>query len=117
MKKFLWISAAVILGIIVLSSIGPIIGLAISLLIVYFSLKQFMATDSTMMKVMWAVIGLIGISGLLGSIPGVIGIVAVYFLYTGYKHWKKKDYTPAPEKDDPFAGFDRQWKDLENNKA
>ncbi|CAM4047896.1 lmo0954 family membrane protein [Lederbergia lenta] len=117
MKKFLWITAAVILAIIALSSIGPIIGLAISLLIVYFSLKQFMATDSTVMKVIWAVIGLIGISGLLSSLPALVGIVAVYILYAGYKKWKQTDIVQPVETEDPFVGFDRQWKELENKKV
>lgn len=114
MKKFLWITAAVILAIIALSSIGPIIGMAISLLIVYFSLKQFMASDSTMMKVIWAIIGLMGISGLLSSLPALVGIVAVYILYTGYKKWKQAESVQTVDKEDPFAGFERQWKELEN---
>lgn len=117
MKKFLWITAAIILAIIALSSIGPMIGLAISLLIVYFSLKQFTKTDSTIIKVVWAVIGLIGFSGLLGSLPAIIGIAAVYILYTGYKKWTRNEITKPAEVDDPFTGFDREWRKLENNKA
>ena len=117
MKKILLIIVAITLAIIAISSIGPMIGLAISLLIVYFSLKQFMATNSTVGKVIWALIGLIGFSGLLGSLPALIGIAAVYILYTGYKNWKKNDVVTAPVRDDdPFTGFDRQWKELENTK-
>lgn len=112
MKKFFLITAAVILAIIALSSIGHILGLAISLLIVYFSLKQFMATQSTWVKVFWAIIGLVGFSGLLGSLPALAGIAAVYILYTGYKNWNKRDDVKSSDDEDPFDGFERQWKEL-----
>ncbi|MBS4177286.1 flagellar basal body rod protein [Lederbergia citrea] len=116
MKKFLLITAAVILAIIALSSLGHIIGMAISLLIVYYSLKQFLKTESTLWKVVWALIGLIGFSGLLGSLPAIAGIAAVYILYTGYKNWNKEDVAAPSQDDDPFSGFDRQWNELENTK-
>ncbi|MBS4217913.1 flagellar basal body rod protein [Bacillus sp. FJAT-49711] len=113
MKKFLLITAAVILAIIALSSIGHIVGLAISLFIVYFSYKQFMETNSTVGKVIWAVIGLIGFSGLLGSLPALAGIAAVYILYTGYKNWdRKKESAPIVNDEDPFVGFEREWEKL-----
>ncbi|MBS4198792.1 flagellar basal body rod protein [Bacillus sp. FJAT-49732] len=116
MKKFLLITVGVILAIIALSSIGHIIGMAISLFIVYFSYKQFMATSSTVGKIIWALIGLIGFSGLLGSLPALAGIAAVYILYTGYKNWDRKKEAPVVEKEDPFTGFEREWERLKQQK-
>src|SRR5690606_41810656 len=116
MKKFLLITAAVILAIIALSSVGHMIGMAISLFIVYFSYKQFMATNSTVGKIIWAVIGLIGFSGLLGSLPALAGVAAIYILYTGYKNWDRTKETPVVESEDPFTGFDREWAKLKYQK-
>ncbi|MCR2820882.1 lmo0954 family membrane protein [Lederbergia panacisoli] len=118
MKKFLLITAAVILAIIALSSVGHIVGLAISLFIVYFSYKQFMATNSTVGKIIWAIIGLIGFSGLLGSLPALAGIAAIYILYTGYKNWDRNKETPpvVNNEEDPFKGFEREWEKLKNQR-
>ncbi|HLU23413.1 flagellar basal body rod protein [Lederbergia graminis] len=114
MKQFLLITAAIVLAIIALSSIGPMIGMAISALIVYYSLKKFTATNSTGAKVCWAILGLIGFSGLLANLPALAGIAAVYILYTGYKHWKSDEMSSKQE--DPFAGFDKEWKKLQGLK-
>ncbi|MBS4207786.1 flagellar basal body rod protein [Bacillus sp. FJAT-50079] len=113
MKKFLFVTAAIILALIAFGSVGHMIGMAISLLIVYYSLKQFTKTESTGWKIVWAIIGLVGISGLIGNLPALVGIIAVYLLYTGYKKWKTKEIIIEPTETDPFTGFERQWKEME----
>lgn len=120
MKKFWLVVLAIIMGIVALSNLGAMIGMAICGVIVYFSLKQFLATDSTAGKIIWAIIGFIGLSGLFHSLPALFGIAAVYVLYTIYRNWdkgpKKSPQPPAEEKVDPFEGFERQWEELKNNR-
>lgn len=117
MNKFLLVVAVIVLSIIALANIGPMIGMAISIAIVYFSLKEFMKTDSTGMKILWALIGCIGLSGLISNIPALFGAVAVYLLYTICKNWESNHQKPPHNDDDPFEGFERQWKELEKNRV
>ncbi len=117
MKNLLAFTLAVILAIIAFASLGNIVGLAISLIIVYYSLKQFLKTRSTWQKIAWGIIGLIGLSGLLGNLPALAGIAAIYVLYIGYKNWKKEKVEKVDTEQDPFASFERQWKDLEKSRT
>ena len=117
MKKFLLIIIAVILACIALSSIGHIMGLAISSLIVYYSLKQFFKSASTWQKIAWILIGMIGFSGLMANLPAIAGIAALYILYVGYKNWKKEkaEVEVNSNDHDSFANFERQWNELNNS--
>ncbi|KQL54793.1 flagellar basal body rod protein [Heyndrickxia shackletonii] len=113
MKKVLMFSLAVILAIVALASLGHIIGLAISLVVVYISFKQFLKSHSFWGKLLWALIGIAGLSAVLASLPALAGILAIYLLYVGYKHWKK-DENVEGTKGNPFDNFDRQWDELKN---
>ncbi|MGE8203389.1 flagellar basal body rod protein [Heyndrickxia sp. NPDC080065] len=114
MKKFLMLSLAVLLIIIALGSIGNIIGLIISVAITYFSLKQFLKSDSFGGKLLWVIIGLIGLTSTFSNLPALAGILAVYLLYVGYKEWKKdeKPTHSSHSSNDPFESFDKQWNDM-----
>ncbi|MBD8007402.1 lmo0954 family membrane protein [Bacillus norwichensis] len=113
MKNVLVFTLAVILAIIAIASLGNIVGMAICLIIVYYSLKQFLKTHSTWQKIAWGLLGIIGLTGLLGNLPALAGIAAVYVLYVGYKNWKKEEAEEIEVEQDPFVNFERQWKDLE----
>lgn len=115
MKKFCILLLGIILAIIALTNLGSMIGFAICLLIVYYSLKQFLKTESTGQKILWGIIGLIGLSGLLGNLPALVGIAAICILYVGYKHWKKEKAVDTNPEDDPFTNFESQWNELEKN--
>lgn len=116
MKKFCLIILAIILACIAVANIGSMIGFAICLLIVYYSVKQFLKTESTGYKILWGIIGLIGLSGLVGNLPALVGIAAVCILYVGYKQWKKEKTEDINQKDDdPFTNFEKQWNELEKN--
>lgn len=117
MKKLITFTLAVILAIIAMGSLGNIIGLAISLIIVYYSLKQFLKTDSTWQKIAWGIIGVIGLSGLFGNLPALAGIAAIYILYVGYKNWKKESPKDIETEHDPFTSFERQWNELEKGRT
>ncbi|PKR86894.1 flagellar basal body rod protein [Heyndrickxia camelliae] len=111
MKKVLMFSLAVILAIVALSSLGHIIGLAISLIVVYISFKQFLKSHSFWGKLLWALIGVVGLAAVLASLPALAGILAIYLLYVGYKHWKK-EANVVQTSESPFDNFDRQWEEL-----
>jgi len=117
MKNLLTFTLAAILAIIAIASLGNMVGLAICLIIVYFSLKQFLKTRSTWQKIAWGILGVIGLSGLLGNLPALAGIAAIYVLYAGYKNWKKEKADESKMEQDPFTNFERQWKDLEKGRT
>lgn len=111
MKKFLMFILAGVLGIVALASIGNIIGLAVSVAIAYFSLKQFLKSDSFGGKLLWAIIGVIAVGATFSNLPALAGILALYLLYVGYKNWKKEE-KPTQSSKDPFTSFDQQWNDI-----
>lgn len=113
MKRFgLFVLGAIAL-IVLLSQIGPMIGLLVSLAVLYFAFRKFVRADSTGSKVLWAVIGIIALCFSIGNVPAIIGIVALAALYFVYKAWhRQKDVDPEPIDDDPFDSFERQWKEM-----
>jgi lia operon protein LiaI len=114
MKKFGLLLAGGIAAIILLSSIGPMIGLLVGLAILYFIFKQFLKAESTGGKI---VLGIIGFFVLLASIhnaPAIIGVVAAYVLYLVYKNWNSGKKTVVKEESDPFVNFERQWNEINN---
>ncbi|WP_066188267.1 MULTISPECIES: lmo0954 family membrane protein [Gracilibacillus] len=96
MKTFLIVSLAIIAGIVLLTNLGSIIMLAISVLIAYYGVKKFILADTTGSKVGWAIVVLIGVSMSLSNIPALIGIAALVVLYYAYKKYQEekqsKDY-------------------------
>ncbi|QQZ08104.1 flagellar basal body rod protein [Heyndrickxia vini] len=116
MKKVLLFGVAAFLIIVALGSLGHMIGLAISLVLVYFSLKQFMKCDSFFGKLFWAMVGICSLFAVLASLPALAGILAIFILYAGYKHYKKNDARETNVKtQDPFDSFDQQWNELKKN--
>jgi lia operon protein LiaI len=114
MKKFGLLVAGGIAAIVLLANLGPIVGLAISLVIMYYSFKAFLKTDSTFKKVIWALIGLAAFSATVSNFPAIIGLVALYVLYVIYKNWKKEDIIIEQKSTDPFTNFEREWSQLKN---
>ncbi|WP_421383875.1 flagellar basal body rod protein [Bacillus salacetis] len=114
MKKFGLLILGGIAAIVLLANMGPMIGLAISLLILYYSFKQFVKTDSTFAKVIWAIIGLAALSASASNFPAVIGLAAIYLLYVVIKQWKQEK-PEAAESDDPFTNFEKEWANLKNS--
>lgn len=114
MKKIVMVGLALILILIALASVGPIIGLIISVAIAYFSLKQFLTTDSTVGKVFWALVILICIKSIFANVPALAGIVAIVLLYFVYKKWNENKEDNKIVNNDPFTNFERQWEELNN---
>jgi lia operon protein LiaI len=112
MKKFGLIAAGGIAAIVLIANLGPIVGLVLSLLIMYYSFKQFIKTDSTFKKIIWALIGLAAFSATISNFPAIIGLVALYVLYVIYKNWKKEDVIIEEKTNDPFTNFEKEWSQL-----
>jgi lia operon protein LiaI len=116
MKKFGLLVAGGIAAIVLFSTIGPIVGLAVSLLVLYFAFKKFMKTDSTMKKIGWATMGLIALIVIAHNVPAILGVVAAYVLYVIYKKWNQpKAEVIVKDSNDPFVNFEKQWNELKNN--
>lgn len=113
MKKILMFGLAVVLIIIALASLGNIIGLVISVAIIYYSLRRFLKSDSFWGKVFWVIIGLIGLSFTFSNLPALAGIIAIYLLYVGYKNWKSDEVvTKKKTNHNPFDQFEQQWNEI-----
>ncbi|MEH7115471.1 flagellar basal body rod protein [Neobacillus niacini] len=114
MKKFGLVLAGGIAAIILLSSIGPMVGLLVSLGLLYFIYKQFLKAESTGGKIVLGIIGVIFLMASISNAPAIIGVVAAYILYLVYKNWNARKHTVIKEDADPFVNFEKQWNELKN---
>lgn len=112
MKKFGLIIAGGIAAWVLLANVGPMVGLAVSLVILYFVFKKFMKSDSTAGKIVWGLIGLAALLASLANVPSIIGIVAAYVLYLVYKNWNQSKKPNVKKEQDPFINFEKQWAEL-----
>ncbi|MEH7122441.1 flagellar basal body rod protein [Bacillus sp. JJ1532] len=114
MKKFGLLLAGGIAAFVLLSNLGPLVALGISIVILYFVFKQFLKTDSTLMKIGWGIIGFIALMATASNIPAILGIAAAYVLYVVYKKWNEKK-SVIVEDNDPFTNFEKQWSELKKD--
>ncbi|CAG9620965.1 lmo0954 family membrane protein [Sutcliffiella rhizosphaerae] len=114
MKKFCLFLVGIIAFFVLLANIGPLLGLAVSLVVTYYAVKEFMRTDSTGTKILWGIIAFIAISFSIANVPAILAVVAAYILYVVYKNWNKtKEHKEdIIDADDPFTNFERQWNSL-----
>ncbi|MFT9598524.1 flagellar basal body rod protein [Mesobacillus sp.] len=113
MKKFGLLAAGFIAAMVLISKLGPLIGLGVSLLVLYFVVKQFLKTDSTAAKIGWGIVGFIILMATASNVPAILGIAAAYVLYIVYKNWDKKEEV-IREDNDPFVNFEKQWAQMNN---
>ena len=114
MKKVGLFIIGLIALMVVLANVGPLISLAICALILYFTFRQFMKSESKGAKIAWAIISIVMLGVTVSHFPAIIGLVGAYILYLVYKKWNKKDEVIV-EDADPFMNFEKQWKDLKHN--
>ncbi|KLV26775.1 putative permease [Niallia circulans] len=113
MKKFGLFLIGAAASIILLSQIGPILGLVISAAILYFAFKQYTKATSTSGKLGWGIAGVIMLIITASNLPAIIGLAAAYVLYLVYKKWNNKQTIITNKTaDDPFANFEKQWSEL-----
>jgi lia operon protein LiaI len=115
MKKFGLLVIGGIAAMVLLSTIGPMVGLAVSLLVLYFVFKKFLKEQGTMKKIGWAGIGLIAIIIAAHNVPAILGVVAAYILFLVYKKWNQPKASIVQESNDPFVNFEKQWNELKQN--
>lgn len=114
MKKFGLVLAGGLAAIILLSTLGPMLGLLISLAILYFIYKQFLKAESTGWKITLGIIGVIFLMASISNAPAIIGLVAAYILYLVVKNWNASKQAVIKEESDPFVNFEKQWNELKN---
>ena len=112
MKKFGLLLIGGIAAVVLLGHLGPMIGLVISLAILYYAFKKFVKADSTGKKVIWGAIGILALISSISNVPAILGVVAAYVLYHIYKNWNKKEVVVKTESSDPFTNFEKQWAEL-----
>lgn len=115
MKKFGLLLAGGIAAIILLSSIGPMVGLLVGLAVLYFIFKQFLKAESMGNKIVLGVIGFFVLLASIHNAPAIIGVVAAYVLYLVYKNWNSSKNTVVKEDQDPFINFEKQWNEINKN--
>ncbi|MDE3837875.1 flagellar basal body rod protein [Bacillus methanolicus] len=111
MKKFGLIVAGGIAAMVLIAQLGPMIGLAASLLILYLVVKQFLKTESTLGKIGWGIVGFAALMASASNVPAILGVAAAYVLYVVYKKWNE-DKMVVKKENDPFANFEKQWAEL-----
>lgn len=114
MKKFGLTILGIVAAIVVLSSVGSIVALAISALIAFAGFHYYRKTDSIMLKLFWGIVLLIGLLTAVSNIPAFIGILALLGVYYVWREWnggKNKEITATPSSD-PFVNFERQWDEM-----
>ncbi|TWT27542.1 ABC transporter permease [Planomicrobium sp. CPCC 101110] len=112
MNKFWLITFGIIAGIVALSHIGPMIGLAVSGFIIYMGLHFYLQSTSTAKKVWWAFVGIVGAISAISNAPALIGAAAIAALWMIYRQWNSKPAIRFTETNDPFTNFEQQWSRL-----
>ena len=114
MKKFGLLVVGGIAAIILLANVGPLVGMLISLVIMYYAFKGYMKSSSTGSKLLWTIFGLIGLISAISNAPAILGIVAAYILYVVYKKLTNEEVKKSHD-DDPFTNFEKEWTELKKN--
>lgn len=114
MKKFGLLLAGGAAAVVLLSTIGPMVGLLVSLALLYFIFKQFLKAESRGAKIGLGIVGVIVLVVSIHNIPAIIGVAAAYVLYLVYKKWNENKFTKVKEEADPFVNFEKQWNELKN---
>ncbi|MBU8880471.1 flagellar basal body rod protein [Bacillus sp. FJAT-29790] len=114
MKKFGLLLAGGIAALVLVSNLGPMVGLAVSVAILYFVFKQFLQADSMLGKIGWVIIGFVALMAAASNVPAILGIAAAYVLFLVYKKWNNTK-SAVKEDNDPFTNFEKQWSELKQN--
>lgn len=114
MKKFGLFLAGGVAALVLLSTIGPIVGLLVSLVLLYFILKQFLKTKSTGARIGLGFLGFIVLMASIHNAPAIIGVAAAYVLYLVYKKWHENKNASVKTDADPFINFEKQWNEIKN---
>lgn len=115
MKKLGLFVIAAIAALVLFSNVGPMVTLAISLVVLYFVFREFLKADSVGWKIVLGIFGFFLLMTAAANIPAILGLVAIYVLYLVYKKWnesKSATSTVVKKENDPFKNFEKQWQEL-----
>jgi lia operon protein LiaI len=116
MKKSGLLLAGGIASIVLLTHLGSVVGMAISLFILYFAIKKFLQTNKLFAKIFWGLVGFVVLMAAAANVPAILAIAAAYVLYLVYKNWNKTGSSATIVKEnDPFTNFEKQWDELNKN--
>ncbi|MGX4609401.1 lmo0954 family membrane protein [Priestia sp. JNUCC 25] len=111
MKKVGLFLIGAVAAIVLLANAGPMVGLALGLVILYVAFKGFVKAEAPFKKWLWGFIGVVVLLTTVSNLPALTGIIAAVVLYIVYKKWNSSSPIKT-EKEDPFKHFERQWADL-----
>ncbi|WP_394189725.1 ABC transporter permease [Paenisporosarcina quisquiliarum] len=114
MKKFGLIVLGTIAGIVALASLGSLLGLALSALLVFAGMHFYLKGESKLSKFFWIAVGIVGLLTAVANVPGFFGILAILALWYVIRAWKQQPMTltSTPYSADPFTNFEKQWDEL-----
>lgn len=117
MKNIGLLIAGGIAAFVLISNLGSLVGMAISLFILYFVFKRFLKAHKLFAKICWGLIGLVVLMATASNAPAILAIAAAYILYLIYKNWNKGKSVVVDdfEKSDPFTNFEKQWSQINKN--
>ncbi|WP_442598692.1 lmo0954 family membrane protein [Neobacillus sp. D3-1R] len=112
MKKLGLLIVGGVAAIILLHTIGPMIGLLIGLGLLYYIFKKFLKTKSTGKKIFLVIIGFIVLNAIFHHIPAIMAVGAAFVLYLVYKEWNETKVETRKEDNDSFVNFEKQWNEI-----
>jgi lia operon protein LiaI len=112
MKKIGLLIVGGIAAIVLMANLGPMVGLAIGLAVMYYAFKKCKAAETSGKKMLWGALSIIGLCASISQLPAIIGAAAIYALYIVYKKWNEEERTEQLQEDDPFTHFEKEWENL-----
>lgn len=111
MNKFWMAVIGIVAAIVLLSNLGSLLGLAMSVLILYAGVHYYLKSTSTAAKCWWIFVGLIGLVASISNVPAFIALIAAVVLWMIYRKWHGQNVS-IRRTNDPFSNFEKQWKQL-----
>jgi lia operon protein LiaI len=115
MKKLGLLVVGGIAAIVLIANLGPMVGLAIGLAVMYYAFKKCTAAETGGKKFWWGALSVVGLCVSVANLPAILGAVAIYVLYVVYKKWNAKESLEDSISNDPFTNFENEWAKLKNN--
>jgi len=113
MRLILLIILAFVALSILASLLGPLIVLAIGIVLAYYAYKNLVKANKSIFGIIWwVIVGTTGISMVVGALPGFVFIGAIVALiYFASKNSNAKPKTVAPATG-TYENFEAEWRDI-----
>ncbi|HLQ73555.1 MAG TPA: flagellar basal body rod protein [Bacillota bacterium] len=107
MRTFILFMVGAIAALFLAINIGPLIWAAFCIWLLYLVYKQFIHSDTTTERIIWAIVGVFIVTIMLPVSILVLGIVALLALYVLLSDSKKRK-----EKDSQLMSFEDEWNEF-----